>query len=291
MTDDLETTFIDMPERLRSAELGQFIPSTSSVDIFLDTLRSTTEYQRIISQRYSKAEEISELSVYVAGDNLVTEREVAEAYEETEEFKALFWDFNEDCVHLAYNPASLPIEFNKAFEDYKKSVYESLRSVEEAGGVESIRAKDHNRSGHHNEAARVLVDKGLVASEFVGRIIVRAFLVDIGMDYVKSARLGDLQRRLRDAPDRRSLAKAIETDIHLNRKNKFFSLERAKEIQEEFCRRGLSEAEVDRISYINEKNTTSFDLKSLFPSGFRRHDGDAENERFPIIHDVRNKTA
>lgn len=253
-------------ERVRSAELGEFLPSTDDVAVFWESLRLTAEYKEAICRRMEAAKK----SPYYLR-NPVSEVEVVEAFEGTEEFKSMFWDFNEDCLHLAYNPEKLPQEFRAKFEEYKQSVYASLRSIEEGKNIETMRAKDMARSEAHNKVAQVLVSSGLVSTEFLGRMTVRAFLVDSGMDYISSARQADLLRRLRDAQDTKTIARALSDGIS-SRRVKVFAPERAIAIREKFSSFGI----VRRADYLNPKPTSSF--VNLLPP-----QGDQENVRIPHV--------
>lgn len=169
------------PEREKSRK---FIPVCSNLIEYLQRLRDTEVYKNIVKKRLLDGQSKRNRNLRCW--------EVAQVFEEQEDFKQLFWDF-ESILHLGYDPARFSLGFQRAFEEYKVKVI-TLGRVPKIS-LDDVRAADLERSEYHNKAAAVLVKDGLVCSEFLGRMVVRALLLDIGMDSISSARQGDLARQ------------------------------------------------------------------------------------------------
>jgi hypothetical protein len=188
----------ELPFSLRREEEGEvYIPACDDVKKYLELLRSTLEYKKQLERIKRRAREPIE------------DREIIELFEESEAFKQLFWNFNGQVLHLSYNPDLFSNRFNKGFSDYIVGADESLFADGGGKDIDQMNEKDLERSRLHDEAARLLVAEGVVASNFIARFLLRAFLVDIGKDYISSARLSDRQRILRRVSDSKTVSNII----------------------------------------------------------------------------------
>ena len=189
------------------SEAGEkFLPVCCEVKEYLSIFRRSGEYRQMVDSRFKstqkKYKEISNFGHY--SDTPPTREEVVKAFEEGEPFKQLFWNFNEQVLHLAYDPGKHSDKFNRLFDGYRVDAAASIAAVQK-GDRDDIFEKDRIRSESHNEVARQLVEDGVVGKEKLARILVRAFLVDVGEDYIPSARLSDQIRRMRALPDREAV--------------------------------------------------------------------------------------
>lgn len=177
---------------------------------FLDILRDTQEYKGTIDSRLETAQarygKLSQHDVLLTKEGLPKRDEIVTAYEGTEAFKQLFWNFYEDVLHLAYNPKSHSSRFNELFEEYRVVAMVSLEAAGRGADKDVIIEKDRQRSGVHDQTAEQLVKDNKAGTKYLARMAVRAFLVDVREDYIVSARLADQLRALRALPDGESRA-------------------------------------------------------------------------------------
>jgi len=222
-----------------SSERKEFLPICDDARIYLEVLRGTPQYQAVIDRRVSEAmAKYEEVKAVWPDLDPPTREEIRASFEELEEFKQLFWDFEQDVLHLAYNREKYSAQFNKAFRDYTIKAVDSLFESEvRANDADQMREKDLVRSRFHNAAADALVEGKVVPNQYVGRIIVRAFLVDEKKDHIPSARLSDRQRVARNL-DRRTLMKYWSNSETVRRLgNTQFTPENIGAIQESFLDR------------------------------------------------------
>lgn len=202
------------------------IPVCDDARTYLKILRSTDEYKGIIEKMH-QGQKVPE------GETTLSKEEVIEVFEEQEKFKALFWDFYGHVIHLEYKEADYPVEFREAFEDYKVKALDSIHAAYSGKDKQIVRFKDRVRSEAHDKAAKLLAAGDFAPNEFVGRILTRAFLVDVGHDVVDSARKADMYRVLRHLGDDEKSIKATEKKfIYIGKR--FFSGDQVKDIQEKF---------------------------------------------------------
>ena len=130
------------------------------------------------------------------------EDEVKSSYEETPHFKQLFWNFDQDVLHLKWVPTSYNQKVRDAFDGYITSVDALSAAFTKKNCTQGeIEDRDLLRSAAHTKTATVLVEKGLVPNQMVGRIVVRAFLVDLGLDCISQARRADVRREGEEVVD------------------------------------------------------------------------------------------
>jgi len=222
------------------------IPVCDDVEEYISLLRATPTYQRIIDGK-TLSQKVPE------GEEPYTRQEIADLFEKQEEFKSLFWDFYKGVVHLAYVPNGHSDEFNQAFIEYKDRVLESLQA---SRGKDPAMAteKDRLRSAAHDKAAEILVKNGESPNELVGRILVRAFLVDEGSDVVESAQQADMNRVLRQVDnDRKAVAETMRRFRPLIGR-KFFKPEEIEQIQQGFLRAHPEAKRKDPRDFTLERN-------------------------------------
>lgn len=214
----------------------RFLPCCDDPKIYLQTLRNTNEYRVEISTRMKETQvRWAAIASQYPGEMAPTEEDVKAVFEESPDFKSLFWDFEQDVLHLKYNPKKMSKDFNKSFANYRIRVRASLEEIGKGSNVEAMRQKDLERSSAHDKVAAVLVQEGVAETEFIARAVVRAFLIDVGEDYLQSARQADALRGLRNLSDRRAVAKFLSDipDFKAIRVSKF-TPERAQIIRESF---------------------------------------------------------
>lgn len=190
----------------RENEQGErFIPVCCDSREYLEILRGTKEYGEIIDQRFQFAIRTFEKTPRFR-DSLPdfpppTREEVIEVYEsDSPLFKELFWNFYQEVLHLSFAKERYSKRFNEAFSEYQSKIFSS-RSVANSGDVEDTSNKDFIVSQAHNKAAMMLVEDGVSPNEIQARMIIRAFLLDLGMDTMTSARKADFTRQFADLPD------------------------------------------------------------------------------------------
>lgn len=257
-------------------EKPELLPCCDDPQEYLGFLRATSAYQGVVRERLTRAQgQFQEMPGGVRLGNPPEYNEVAQVFEEREGFKKLFWDFYESVLHLKYNQERYSFSFRKAFEKYKLAVSESLGAVRNGRDEDTIREKDRLRSVAHNDAAEMLVDNGVVSTEFLARIIIRAFLVDVGCDYISSARLADRLRILRELPDRSALLRFLMSEPSTGGDIPFFSTEQARTLQEEFLRAHPNQA----LIYVEGKRFLR--LPPDFLTNCLPPQGDQENTLVP----------
>ena len=208
------------------------IPVCDDPKEFLDLLRGCSRYEEILNLRYKEVEARSK-----EGEEMPTKEEVQKIFEEQELFKQLFWNFYQNVLHLSYKPENYTPEFREKFEKYKESVAVSLYAAQK-GDADEIKEKDLARSRCHDEAARQLVKDGLVETEFLGRILVRAFLVDEGKDYIDSARQADRIRRMRALDTEESRKRYLQSvEDEIKKYQISFDSQEVSEIRDKFLRK------------------------------------------------------
>ena len=240
-----------LTERVEEEKSLEWLPCCDDPKEFLNLLRETLEYQKMTNERSKVVQQKFQAMKEELKEELPpTREEVAQVFEGQEEFKQLFWDFYQDVLHLGYKKEKYSPDFRKAFNGYRLAVKESFEAVRKGKDQEKMFEKDRLRSLAHNEAARILVDEGIAPTELLARVIVRAFLVDIGCDYIPSARQADQLRILRSLPDRTTLVKFLMESRRSKETGSVFSLERATGIQEEFFKVHQKE----KIDFVKRKN-------------------------------------
>lgn len=245
----------------------QLIPACCDLREFLFILRSSDEYNRAVESRFQRArEKAEETKGLFLDESKLTREEVASVYEQEESFKQLFWNFYEDVLHLSYDPNHYSSEFNRFFERYRVVAKLSVKAAQ-SGDREEIIERDRIRSEGHNNAARQLVKDEVVETEYLARIPVRAFLVDIGEDYIASARLSDRIRILRALPTREARVRYY-SEVGKAEEAEKFSPQSALRMQKKFLQAHPKAVYVDRAVYL----TTTGSISSQ---------GDQENVRFP----------
>lgn len=236
------------PVGFSESEAGEkFLPVCCEVKEYLSIFRKSGEYRQMVDSRFKstqkKYKEISNFGHY--SDTPPTREEVVKAFEEGEPFKQLFWNFNERVLHLAYDPGKHSDKFNRLFDGYRVDAAASIAAVQK-GDRDEIIEKDRIRSESHNEVARQLVEDGIVGNEYLlARILVRAFLVDIGEDYIPSARLSDQLRRMRALPDREAVIRYHGEVSAETKEVKRFSPESIVQIREQFLKEHPQSSFVD----------------------------------------------
>lgn len=175
-------------EAFEGLERPERIPCCDSVEDFLSFLRRSQEYRDAVAKRYAEAMKRFQ-KIRESGDLPPTFEEAAPVYEETSDFKQLFWNFEQDVVHLRYKPEKYNQKVREAVSSYLHAVLESQGVYLERGlNADRIASVDANRKLMHSKAGEILHDQGVVPNFFVGRIVIRAFLIDRGLDSIRSAR-------------------------------------------------------------------------------------------------------
>lgn len=255
---------VDAPEGEK-----QLIPVCCNAKEFLDILRNTSEFGRTVEKRFQNASKKLELIKGLFPEEIeLSKEEVVKAYEQEESFKQLFWNFSEKALHLAYDPSHYSAEFNHLFGEYRVVARFSVEAAQK-GDRDEIIEKDRVRSIGHNKAARQLVEDGLTETEYIARILVRAFLVDVGEDYIASARLSDQIRVLR-ALDSREAKVSYLARVQETGGVEEFSPESIFSIQQEFLQRHPQTAYANRLNYLSARSVNY------------QHQGDQEN--FSLNH-------
>lgn len=216
----------------------RFLPCCDDPKIYLQILRNTSEYKEEITKRMKETQSrLAEIASQYPDEMAPTEEDVKAVFEESPDFKSLFWDFEQDVLHLKYNSKKMSNDFNESFAEYRIRVKASLEEIGRGNNAEAMKQKDLERSLAHNKVAAVLVQEGVSETEFVARALVRAFLIDVGEDYLQSARQADALRELRNLSDRRAVVQYLSQDrpdlrtVHVS----VFSPERASVIADMFC--------------------------------------------------------
>lgn len=254
---------------LSESEAGEkSLPVCCEVREYLGIFRGSGEYQQMVDSRFKSTQKrFREMNSFGHNDTPPTREEVVKVFEEGEPFKQLFWNFNERVLHLAYVPGKHSDKFNQLFEDYRVKAAVSVMASQR-GDREEIIGKDRIRSESHNRTAQQLVEDGVADTEYLARILVRAFLVDVGEDYVRSARLSDQLRRMRALQDDRQAVIKYHGEVSAETKDvKMFSSESIAQIREQFLK------EHPHSSFIDGSIFTSL------PSGWLNPQGDQENIR------------
>ena len=219
-----------------SSETGRvYLPLCLDVKEYFGLLRTSSEYTQTVNEKLANAkmkrEELKERAGWIEGED-PTREEIITIYEKDESFKQLFWNFNEEVLHLGYDLNKYSAKFNSLFMKYRVLAKQSV-SATIGGGKEEIISKDRDRSIGHDEAARQLVEDSVIESEYLARIVVRSFLIDIGEDSVKSARLSDRLRTLRTLESDEARIRYYATAEEAGRVPRF-STESRFEIQNDF---------------------------------------------------------
>jgi hypothetical protein len=113
---------------------------------------------------------------------------------------------------------------------------------------------DEFRSLKHDEAAAVLVESGVVPTEFLGRIVVRAYLVDIGDDRIDSARQADFFRRVRAVTGNEAAYRELLREHRRLTAHNRFPPEEAKRIQKKFLGTSPRAKTVEIKTYMDIRN-------------------------------------
>jgi len=215
-----------------------FLPVCSDPKEYLEILRGTREYGRMVQSRFEQA-----LKAWkkISRGNKNYDVEVptldlsAEAFEETESFKQLFWNFYEKVLHLSYVEHQYPAEVCRAFEEYREAAKREILIFSAPKDKEEMIEVDRERSKKHDQVAEALVRAGIVKTYFVARVLTRAFLVDRGEDWITSARVADQQRVLRSLTDHLAISNFLTT-VESQARAEDFSHESIVSIQGEFVK-------------------------------------------------------
>ncbi|MGB9911022.1 MAG: hypothetical protein ACPLKP_00205 [Microgenomates group bacterium] len=240
-----------LEERCRENEIGEYIPVCYDLEKYFKLLRESKTYKKILEKRKSSLREKSKEE-----GSLVSDEEIEAAFWQTEEFKQFFWDFNEYVIHLGYDEGLYPPEFRELLEKYIEAVHDCFNAAQ-SGNPDLLKEKDLERSRLHDETARALLKSGrfpdevcqiiekafgetnpLTANnikEFLARILVRAFLVDMGEDYIESARQSDLLRKLRVIENEWARRELEAEFFEMMKSLEKFPPEEIKLIREKFC--------------------------------------------------------
>jgi len=203
-----------------------WLPVCDDIKEYFSFLRGTSEYQKIIKQKFADQK-------VIPGEAPLSKREIRNFFEQQEQFKAFFWDFDSRVIHLCYQPENYTKNFRQAFKNYQQKVLASLYSIS-SGNPDLVRKRDQIRSQAHDQAAKVLVEERIVPTKFLGRILVRAFLVDQKGDVIKSARQADMLRVLRNVADNPKAIAQTKKKFSQFIGKEFFTSKRIEEIQQNF---------------------------------------------------------
>lgn len=233
----------------------EFLPVCSDPKEYLQILRGTSEYGRMVDGRFDSALKTWKRAFRGKVDYFEppTKDEVRATFEDSESFKQLFWNFCEGVLHLTYDKGQYSSKFCEAFEEYRIAARKELLTFATGKDRDEMTEADRERSKRHDKVAEVLVQDGVVGTKYLARILVRAFLVDLGEDNISSARVADQQRVLRNlASDRRAVADYLGS-VDLQAKAEEFFSERRSIIQEEYLKKHPGSSFVEKKQFCDSR--------------------------------------
>lgn len=216
----------------------KFLPVCTDPREYLQILRETGEYRNTVIHRFISAKKAWQKISRGKEDYIdsPSEEDVKVAFEDGESFKQLFWNFYEDVLHLSYEAKRYSPKLRQIFEEYRLAAKRELLTFNAGKNKEEMIKADRERSEKHDQVAEVLVQEGIAETKYIARILTRAFLVDLGEDWISSARVADQQRVLRNLNDSKSVANFLSM-VELQARAERFSPERQSLIQEEYLKK------------------------------------------------------
>lgn len=224
----------------RKEQEGELVHYCDDPKVYLETLKRTKEYQDEIVKQYEMANKrfIKLSEDYPFNEvNKPTLKGVTAVFEEGPGFKEIFWNFYEHVLRLRYNGQKMSEEFNQRFEEYKVKVRALQEIVGRSRSAEEVTERDKERSKAHDGVAKVLVEENIAKTEFIARAIVRAFLIDEGLDRPESARQADELRVVRNLESEEAVTRyLVAVEASRSSPGLRFTRERAQVIVENFSK-------------------------------------------------------